>query len=433
MDAYAGDGKTVHLHIGTMKTGTSYVQGNLEQARRGLADDGVLYPGSVGAAVHEVLEKHGARHFGDTSGAWDQLAATVRAWDGRSAVLSMEFLTLATTEQARRIVDSLRPADVRVVLTVRDLARTVTSAWQQTTKNRQTVSWPDFLAAVTSDDTPSRTHEMFWRHHDVPAIARTWGEVVRLDHVTVLTLPARGAPPEVLWDRFCTAVGLDPARYPASDSSRSNSSLGYAEAEMMRRLNVALGREVDQATYRRLVTGFISRQVLRRGSDSSPPPRLPAPVHAWSVERSREVVRRLDGLGLPVVGDLDELVPAPLPPVPTGENGAPTEADAVDESAVAAVAARTVAALVTLMAEGGGDAAGEGSSDEDVETLDVGSGPDDPAGTAGTAGRGRRGGGGQGRRDPDAQDARREARRAERRAARQAARRSSGGGQPGTV
>ena len=339
--------EVVYLHIGAMKTGTSYVQGNLDNSRTALADAGVLYPGRIGAAVHDVLGKRGGRHLGDKSGAWDRLAATVRDWDGPSAVLSMEFLTLATTAQAERIVESLHPAEVHVLLTARDLGRTIPSAWQQTTKNRQTASWPEFLVAITgADETGERTREQFWRHHDSATIARTWCGVVGADCLTVLTVPPRGTEPTVLWDRFCTAVGLDSVRFPVAESNAWNSSLGFAEAEMMRRLNLELGRDLDQPTYRRLVTEFISGDVLRGAAEPTPPPTLPAVVHPWVDQRARELVAELRALGIKVVGDLDELIPTGVDPDQRAAAG--TEADPAD---VAAVAVRAVAALVGRLAE----------------------------------------------------------------------------------
>jgi len=358
-----GAAKTVHLHIGTMKTGTSYVQGNLEHSRHALARAGVLYPGSVGAAVHEVLEKHGARHVGDTSGAWDELASKVRAWDGSGVIVSMEFLTLASSEQAQRIVASLQPADVRIVLTVRDLSRTIPSAWQQTTKNRQTASWSEFLAALTADAVGSeRTREQFWRHHDLARITRTWSGVVGPDRMTVVTLPPRDSPSTVLWERFCAATGLDSADYPVAETSRSNSSLGFAEAEMMRRLNLELGRDVDQASYRRLVTGLISRRLLRRGAEPTPAAVLPVHVHEWAVQRSNEAVSDLRALGVRVVGDLTELVPPPVGDDQRAfDDSAAPVASTVAESDVATVAVRAVAALVTRLAElGDAEARGGG-------------------------------------------------------------------------
>jgi len=348
VDEVGGAPQTVHLHVGAMKTGTSYLQGNLDHSRDALARSGVLYPGRIGPAVHDVLEKRSTRHAGASRGAWDDLVAEIRAWPGPTVVASMEFLGLASPEQAGRMVESLRPARVQIVITARDLARTIPSAWQQTTKNRQTVSWPEFLAAVPADrDREDAVRDHFWRHHDITAIARTWSAIVGPEQVTVLTVPRPGTDPSVLWDRFCTALGLDHGCYPVAESHAWNFSLGFAEAEMMRRLNAELGRGIDQPSYRRLVTEFISGDVLRGESPRTSPPQLPAHVHDWAVGRSEQVVSELAGLGVRVVGDLAELVPS------ARELGA--AGDGVQEpvaSEVATVAIRAVAALVNRLAEG---------------------------------------------------------------------------------
>jgi hypothetical protein len=139
---------------------------------------------------------------------------------------------------------------------------------------------------------------------------------------------------------------LDSTRFVASDNVRTNSSLGFAEAEMMRRLNIELGRGVDQVAYRRLVTGLISRQVLRRAAEPTPPPVLPPHAHEWAVQQSTEMVDELRGLGIRVVGDLNELIPPESSP-----RDDPTDPLRVDEADVAAAAIRAVAALVTRLAE----------------------------------------------------------------------------------
>ena len=340
---------SVHLHIGAMKTGTSYIQSNLDLAQSALADAGVLYPGRVGAAVHDVLEKRGARHLGSASGSWSRLVETIHAWHGPSAIVSMEFLALATTAQVGLIVDSLRPADVRVVLTARDLARAVPSAWQQTTKNRKTVSWEEFLAAlVSTNDHGDRVRERFWRHHDLAAIARTWVGVVGPDRLTVVTVPPSGEAPHVLWDRFCSATGLDVNAYPTALAKAVNSSLGFAEAEMMRRLNVELGRGIEQPAYRRIVTEFISGDVLRGTAERTLPPTLPDDVYHWAVRRSAALRGDLEALGVRVVGDLADLVP--LERERDSRHDLERQAD---PNEVANVAIRAVAALVARLADEG--------------------------------------------------------------------------------
>jgi hypothetical protein len=340
--------KTIFLHIGTMKTGTSYIQGSLEQLEDRLARVGVLYPGNVGSAVHDVLDKRGAKQLGEVQGAWDELAKRVRSWPGPTAIISMEFLTLATFAQADRIVHSFGAADVRVVLTVRDLVRTIASAWQQTTKNRSTTPWAEFVQTVLDPERASDpVFELFWNHHDIPRIVRTWSDVVGMDRVCLVVVPENESSPEVLWQRFCTAVDLDPEVFPPTDGAgRANASLGLPEAEMMRRLNAELGRRVDQVDYRRLVTGFLSRRVLRRGEASRQRPELDSEHYARAVERAHELISDLKALDVRVVGSLSELMPLSDEPVGNSAPGpSPSDAEVAD------VAIRAVAALVTRLAD----------------------------------------------------------------------------------
>jgi hypothetical protein len=325
-----------------MKTGTSYVQGLLERDRESLAAEGVLVPVDVNRAVHDVLDRRGTRSLGSVTGTWDALLKSVREWRGDRVLVSMEFLGLATAPQIKKIIDSLAPSPVRVVITARDLGRAVPSAWQQTTKNQQRATWQEFLDAITNESEGSSPALQFWRHHDVASMARRWTAVVGADAVTVVTVPPSGSPPEELWQRFCAAVGLDVADHAPDGKERRNASLGHVEAEVLRRLNVALAGRIPQPDYRRLVTGVISRQVLRRGHGVTQPPVVPASVHAWAVERSAGVVADLRSLGVRVVGDLDDLRPEPLSTEPASE---PSDAE------VAAIAVRVAAALLPRVAE----------------------------------------------------------------------------------
>ena len=344
-----GSAPVVHLHIGTMKTGTSYVQGLLERDRESLAAEGMLVVADPGRAVHDVLDLRGPKSLGDITGAWSQLVADVRAWSGDRVVLSMEFLGLATAPQVRDIVASLAPSPVRVVITARDLGRTIPSAWQQTTKNQQLATWPEFLEAI-ADPEPSRSRagRQFWRHHDVAAIAKRWVDVVGPDSVTIVTVPPTGAPPEELWSRVCAAIEIDPAQHVPGGDGRRNASLGHAEAELLRRLNVALDGRLPQPEYRRLVTGLISRRFLRRGRTVSAAPVVPAAVQHWAADRSDRAVAELGQLGLRVIGDLDELRTVVTPPV---------DEESSSDEAVTAIAVHVAAGLLATMAEdaGGGE------------------------------------------------------------------------------
>jgi len=52
-------------------------------------------------------------------------------------------------------------------------------------------------------------------------------------------VPAPGARPALLWERFASVFGVDPAVCTPPARQR-NASLGYASADLMRRVNVEL-------------------------------------------------------------------------------------------------------------------------------------------------------------------------------------------------
>nr|MBA2390515.1 hypothetical protein [Geodermatophilaceae bacterium] len=94
----------------------------------------------------------------------------VGRWTGRTTVVSVELLNVASPATAMRIVGSFAPADVHIVITARDLARVIPSSWQETIQNGLVWTWDEFVASVVSR--PGATK-----------LVRRWADVVGPDHV----------------------------------------------------------------------------------------------------------------------------------------------------------------------------------------------------------------------------------------------------------
>ncbi len=313
---------TTYLHIGTMKTGTSFVQSVLSRNHEVLADEGVTFPldnnrwAMQVRAVRDVMSIQGK----PVDGAWDHLLHHIHAWPGRAALVSMEFLSLASAANAGRVVRELAPSRVEVILTARDLVRVLPSAWQSMMKQGWPWSYPDFLTSVMDPDGgpfPDAARR-FWHHHDLPAIASKWANAVGgAAHVHLVTVPPSGAPPSMLWERFCSVVGIDPSRYDISQDKKSNFSLSYSDTELLRLVNRSIGEELSRLSRKKWATRFLANRVLRAhtGDDTADDrPTLDAAQHRWAVERSEQDLDALRTMGLHVVGDLDELMPVPRDP-----------------------------------------------------------------------------------------------------------------------
>ena len=55
-----------------------------------------------------------------------------------------------------------------------------------------------------------------------------------------MTVPPRGAPAALLWERFASVIGADPSG-PRRPTLNQNESLGLVETELLRRFNAQLG------------------------------------------------------------------------------------------------------------------------------------------------------------------------------------------------
>ncbi|MQA14081.1 MAG: hypothetical protein GEV09_07885 [Pseudonocardiaceae bacterium] len=300
------------LHVGTPKTGTTYLQDVLWRNRAALRRRGVLYPGAEPTShFHATMDlqcgPNGRPVNPDVPGAWDRLVGQVRGWPG-TAVISHELLAPMDAPRIGRAHAELGFAEVHVVCTVRDLARQLPAVWQEDLKNRHSLRFGEFLDAVRPEGDHHWLGDLFWRMQDAPEVLRRWAGALPPERVHVVTVPPRGAPPEALWDRFATLLGIDPATAdPTPDAP--NSSLGPAEAHLLRRINLTLDPGTPWAVYERTVRRHLVDALARRPGGVARIG-LPAGELGWVRERSRRIVTELAQAGYRVVGDLDDLLPA---------------------------------------------------------------------------------------------------------------------------
>ena len=264
----------IYLHIGTMKTGTTFLQGILEQNREQLAASGWLFPGEhwidQDRAVSSILEAHRVRRPDappvevDTA-PWYAMAQEMTAHRGRGSILSMEFLSYAEPAQAQAIIDSLGDAEVHVVLAVRDARSAIPTQWQTSARAGSAVPWRNFVLAVENALDPEATAEtpaqrLFQRTQGVPRMLEVWGSLVGPRHLHVITMPPPGSDPMLLWKRFAKVVGIG-LRRPELPPHTVNPSLGHASAELLRLINIELG-PLDRATYDGVVKSQLGRRTL---------------------------------------------------------------------------------------------------------------------------------------------------------------------------
>lgn len=348
--------RRVFLHVGASKTGTTYLQGMCDANREALASAGLLFPSPLVDHFRFMRCVFGNQHGRSAPRAarlgFDRMVSAALEYEG-SVLISNELLAAASPAQIDRIVRAFDGADIHLVYTVRDLARTLPAEWQQAVKGGSTISLDAFVAGVMerfgagaaeSDDVPpvvgeSHVVEKFAFLHDVPAVMRRWDAHVPATSIHLVTLPPPGADHGLLWQRFCAAIRVDPhvAEIPAR---RRNESLGVVEAETMRRINTVLSAEggYDFSTSERVRTNFVL-PVVAAGSRGKRIAIRPE-HHDWAVRQAGLLLKRLD-VDYDVIGDLADLVPPAT--APRG-----VHPDEVSTEEVAQRAVSWIAKLVTL-------------------------------------------------------------------------------------
>lgn len=305
--------RSVYVHIGAPKSGTTFLQNALWSHRGSLADDGVLYPYRRPTEHFEAMLDLREQGWGNISprridGAWQRVARRVQEWDGHAVVLTNELLGRASATQISRLLDSVAPARVEVIYTARDLARQLASSWQEQVKHNLAVTFDDFLAEMVdhSPDTEPPFARHFWPLQDAGHLLARWREVVGHERIHLITVPPRGGARQVLWRRFCATAGLDPDRYGV-EFPVGNVGLGAAEAEFFRRVNAGIA-DMTPRDYAAVVRNGLMRDVADADAE-----RLAVPKQHFDEvrERAADLVRVLREEDYHVVGDLDELVPEP--------------------------------------------------------------------------------------------------------------------------
>jgi hypothetical protein len=301
----------VVLHVGTMKSGTTFLQNVLSNNGDALREQGVSFVGRKWRdqikAAQDVIERGGEEQKPiAVDGPWARIVREIEEWPG-TALFSVEFFGARKTAKIEQVVAAFGDTPLTVVITARDLARQIPSMWQESVQNGGRATWPDYLEAVREE----RRGNPFWRQQGVATWARRWSGVVGTENVVLVTAPPKGAPSNLLWDRYAGVAGIDPAS--CSLEVTTNPSLGLASTLVLRDLNEALADDpLSRNAYHSRVKRVLAKQGMARHRRDEPTLGLD---EAWVYARSEKEIAALREVGCPVVGDLAELTSYPVPGV----------------------------------------------------------------------------------------------------------------------
>lgn len=318
-DARHGPGmgkRTAWIYTGLPHTGGPAVAEVAYAHGDALAAHGIGLPASSPEQMHraatELMRDHrdqGLRRR-DVEGAWADVCR--RAWrDKRACLVGDERLAAADADQVALLLDGLAGLRPRAVLALRDPSALLVEGWVAEVREGRATTLERYTERVLDPDREHAQAQRFRAAHDVAGLLDRWTAALGPDRVHVVVLPRDRDPAAALWAQLLGLLGVDaepsllelppPAGREAGAEVRPADPT--ASAAGLREVNAALKGRLTREARRDLL-----RTWLPPVSAGDPPP-LPREMRTELTVMAEKWRARVAESGVPVLGDLDELVP----------------------------------------------------------------------------------------------------------------------------
>jgi hypothetical protein len=303
------------LHVGFHKTGTTSLQDALNRNRKELQSQGIIYPKTRKfRAQHEFAWSVGQRGWG-----WKQFGGSqagpsparrmfklIRS-SKQNVIISSEFLSELSPEHIKKLASSIGDKQLRLIFTVRPVAKILPSAYQQEVKNGSKLTYDKWLARVLDPEKESRVRTRFWKRHSHHLEIAKWAEIVGVANISVIV--SDESRPEFLTDSFFELIGASTDSFRESKKDIVNRSMDLAEIELLRRINEKFDRNLGWDEYVASIRSTIVKTWTQSIPSENSPGRLANPENFKERidQRVLEVTEGIKALGVTVIGDVDSL------------------------------------------------------------------------------------------------------------------------------
>jgi|GEM_PF-583562 len=153
--------KTIYLHIGYHKTGTTAIQQSLYNHHELLKEQGYFYPIMGGKIGHHNIawELQSMWKFSASEGNLQDLLVEIKQNPNSSVIISSERLSRLTRDQIEKLAHAFMNYDVKVIVYLRRQDQLLQSIWSQTVKNgkekRSFAIWLDEMVFNYAEDNPA--------------------------------------------------------------------------------------------------------------------------------------------------------------------------------------------------------------------------------------------------------------------------------------
>jgi len=319
--------RSVLLHIGAPKTGTTALQEAAAARRDELREHGVLYPGTrinhrdpAASLLGHPLPGSGGRKTPPRIG--QRMIAELEREPWSRALVSAERFALGKHREVERTLDALGAldADVHVLLCLRNMYSYSLSMWQQRVKNGERRSIGEWMDEATSDGYSLRLPKSgLFPEGDGYTLVSRWASLVGPERMTLLVVDPR--EPTAI---FRTAEAMLALPSGMLGTGSANRSLTATEVEFVRAVAGEIPEDAaaDPGTLRALMLNGVSGGIVRGRGQVTGEGRtaFPASAIAGVEGATARLVASVEESGIRVVGSLDTLSARPSS-VSEGDDG----------------------------------------------------------------------------------------------------------------
>lgn len=325
------------LHIGTMKSGTTYLQHGLLSKQAQLNQIGWLYPMAFAPARGAI--NHERACYGIVGNEipwvdqamqqkmlpqWQALLAEI-SQSNKSVLLSAEALAAMLESGIEKLISALPQRNLKVVITARDLARVLPSSWQQSVRNGRTFGYQEYFERIEQaarNQIDEAVGSNFWRSYRISDVISRWRKFVPLENIKLVVVPPKGSA-DSLWQRFIKASEIDlVGSDPVFNDNQSHAAITWPEAEVL----VELNRRWSKANRTTKWQNQMRRRIVQEGfANRTDRGRQIGLTQSWlelATNWAAADVAKLAEISPMVIGDLTELLVSPsfTPAIPCTES-----------------------------------------------------------------------------------------------------------------
>jgi len=311
--------KTLYLHIGPPKTGTTAIQAAATNAKgQLLAQENIEYladenkphafHGTLDLINSETLNARDARRIRSKVGSWQGLKSMMLRSDANAFFISSEALAAFSLEHIGKFRSEIGPMRIHLILTFRPLLELMPSQWQQWVRIGEERELGQFIEKTIQEYEQSPP-SYFWNTHDTARVAKRWIEGLSPDHVSLIVVDR--VQPELILRHFEQVLGIHVPLLELAESS--NPSLSLEEAYFLQEVNRYQKSNPLAGDWSYLSTvaiAKIARPLAQQQTASLHQLRVSADKVEQVLKIQRKILADLTGLDLTVLGQFPSEVRA---------------------------------------------------------------------------------------------------------------------------